>query len=132
MECVTTFRCICLLCTTAKTFKPTHAQDIGGPHAGDDNDEVYVLDLDDFIGLDRNFATKIVSRITAPCATNVRIEAVIAGFGRAPSDIKCSGRGETCGEADDGEIIDLPHLGLNYCLDGAKLLGVVSVRYMFL
>ena len=82
-----------------------HTQDIGGPHAGDDDDDAYVLNLDDFAGLDRNFATKIVSRVIAPCATNVRIEAVITGFARAPRKILCSGRGETCGEADDGEII---------------------------
>lgn len=85
-----------------------HTQDIGGPHAGDDDDDVYVLNLDDFAGLDSNFATKIVSRVIAPCATNVRIEAVITGFARAPRKVLCSGRGETCGESDDGEIICEP------------------------
>lgn len=91
-----------LLCTIAKTTRNT--QDIGGPHAGDDNDDIYVLNLDDFTGLTRNFATKIVSHVIAPCATNVRIEAVIAGFAGAPRNILCNERGETCGEADDGEI----------------------------
>ena len=87
-------------------------QDIGGPHTGKDDDNIYVLSLDDFTGLDHNFSMKIVNRVITPCATHVLIEVVTAaGVGEAPTSVLCNGRGDKCevdGKASSA-LVRTPH-----------------------
>lgn len=91
-------------CPRTKLKKNFHAterktQDIGGPHAGDADDEGYVLDLDDFDDLDETFAGELVSLISIDCANDVEITGVVAASAGTPTSVTCDG--EEC--FSDGE-----------------------------
>lgn len=89
--------CVEKLSNPLHRFRCLKTKDIGGPHIGDDDNDVYVLDLADFGSLDESFAAEIVSRIATPCATNVEIVGLVTDAAGTPKSIACEGSGETCG-----------------------------------